>query len=225
MLNEMKNIIIYGASGHAKMIVDIILKNNNYNLIGFIDSYKPINDTIYGYKILGDLTHLPELIKLHHIEGIIIGIGDNYTRYQAFQNISTIAPDLEFISAVHPNSAVANDVKIPRGTVVMAHVVINADAKVGEFCILNTKSSLGHDSAMEDFSSLASGAMVSGNVKIGFCSAVCLRASLIQNISIGKHTVIGAASLVLKSIGDLKLAFGIPINTIKEREIDSKYLG
>ena len=221
----MKNILIYGASGHTKMIADIIHKNNNYAIAGFIDSYKSVDENIYGYKVIGNLEDIPKLIKKHNIQGIIIGIGDNYTRFTTYKNIKTVAPNLEFISAIHPSATIADDVKIPQGTVIMAHAVINADAKVGEFCILNTKSSLGHDSTMGDFSSLASGAMTSGNVKIGLCSAICIRASLIQNISIGKHTVIGAASLVLKSIGDFKLAYGVPIHTIKERKNDSKYLG
>ena len=65
--NEMKNIVIYGASGHAKMIVDIILKNNDYNLIGFIDSYKPVNSAVYGYKIIGNLDSLSVLIKKFNI--------------------------------------------------------------------------------------------------------------------------------------------------------------
>ena len=78
---------------------------------------------------------------------------------------------------------------------------------------------------MEDFSSLASSVTIGGNVKIGLCSAICLKAAIIQNISIGNHTVIGSGSLVLKSIGDCKQAYGSPINTIKDRKPDSKYLG
>lgn len=221
----MKNILIYGASGHAKMIVEIIRKNNNYNIIGFIDSFKPANEEIYGYRVIGNLDSLQEILHSHNIEGIHIGVGDNYTRQMAYEKISKIAPDLEYISVVHPSAIVADDVVIPRGTVIMADVTVNANAKIGEFCILNTKSSLGHDSVMADFSSLASGAIIGGNVHIGYCSAICLRASIIQNITIGDYTVVGAASLVLKSIGDRKLAFGVPINTIKDREIDSKYLG
>jgi sugar O-acyltransferase (sialic acid O-acetyltransferase NeuD family) len=221
----MKNILIYGASGHAKMIVDIVLKNNIYNVVGFVDSYKPINQDIYGYKIIGNLDDLPNLIKQHHIQGIVIGIGDNSTRQNAYQRISKIAPALEFVTIVHPTAVLANDIIIPKGTVIMPNVVINANAKIGEFCILNTKSSLGHDSTMADFSSLASGAIISGNVKIGFCSAICLSASIIQNVTIGDHTVIGAASLVLNSVGDFKIAFGSPIDTVNDREANSKYLG
>ena len=59
----MKNILIYGASGHAKMIVDIIQKNNNYTIKGFIDSFKSINEVVYGHTIIGNLKLLPELIK------------------------------------------------------------------------------------------------------------------------------------------------------------------
>ena len=150
---------------------------------------------------------------------------DNSIRQRAYHKIAEIAPTLKFVSVIHPSAVLANDIVIPKGVVIMPNAVVNANAKVGEFCILNTKSSLGHDSTMADFSSLASGAIVSGNVKIGLCSAICLRASIIQNVTIGNHTVIGAVSLVLKSIGDCKQAFGIPINTIKDREPDSKYLG
>ncbi|MFP4845901.1 acetyltransferase [Winogradskyella sp. PE311] len=221
----MKNIVIYGASGHGKMIADIILKNNEYNIIGFIDSYRPINDNIYGFKVIGNLDMLHQLIEEQDIYGAIIGIGDNYTRRNVYHKIAEISPSIEFISAIHPSAILANDVKIPQGVVIMPNVVINANAKIGEFTLLNTKSSLGHDSVMSNFSSLASGAIISGNVKIGTCSAICLSASIIQNIVIGNHTIIGAGSLVLKSIGDYKQAFGLPINTIKDREANSKYLG
>lgn len=221
----MKNILIYGASGHAKMVVDNILKNNNYAIKGYIDSYKPLNEDIYGYKIVGNLDGLPNLIKEHNIHGIVIAVGDNSTRKKVYHKIMSIAPNLEFVPIVHPSAVLANDIVIPKGVVIMANVVVNANAKIGEFCILNTKSSLGHDSIMADFSSLASGVVIGGNVKIGFCSAVCIGVSITQNVTIGDYTVIGAASLVLKPIGDLKQAFGAPINTITDREPDSKYLG
>lgn len=220
----MKNILIYGASGHAKMIVDIIHRNNDYTLIGFLDSLKPMDKVVYGYNILGDLDQLPYLIEELNIEGIIIGIGENSTRRAAYHKIKEIAPQLEFVSVIHPSATIATDVSIVEGTVIMANVVINADAQVGRFCILNTASTLGHDCQMADFSSLASGATIGGNVQIGVCSAICLGARVIHDLKIGDHTVIGAGSIVLKSIGDNKTAFGTPINIIKDRCSNSTYL-
>ncbi|MBU2920263.1 NeuD/PglB/VioB family sugar acetyltransferase [Winogradskyella psychrotolerans] len=221
----MKNILIYGASGHAKMIIDIIHKKNNYIIKGFIDSYKRKNEMISGYKILGNLEQLSSIIEALNIEGIVIAVGDNFTRQSAYYKIREIAPQLQFVSIIHPNAVIANDVIIEEGTVIMANAVINANAKVGKLTILNTASSLGHDSKMADFSSLASGVTIAGNVQIGFCSAICLGALVIQQITIGDNTVVGAGSLVLKSIGNLKQAFGSPINTVKGRAVDSKYLG
>lgn len=221
----MINILIYGASGHAKMIIDSIEKQNNYTIKGFIDSYKPLHLSVYNYKIIGNLDSLPKLIKTHNIEGIVIAVGDNYARQMAYNNIVNIAPQLQFFSIIHPTAVIAKDVKIEEGTVVMANAVINASAKVGKVCILNTASTLGHDSVMANFSSLASGVHVGGNVYIGLGSAISISATIIQNISIGDYSVVGAASLVLKPIGDFKLAFGNPIHTIKDRAKDSKYLG
>lgn len=218
--NEMKNIVIYGASGHAKMIVDIILKNNDYNLIGFIDSYKPVNSAVYGYKIIGNLDSLSVLIKKFNIEGIVIGIGDNDLRLSIYRSIKKIAPKIEFVPIVHPSAILAEDILVPEGAVLMAGTIVNANAKLGKFCLLNTKASLGHDSVMSDFSSLSSGVTIAGNVTIGFCSSICLSASVSQGITIGDHTIIGGASLVLKSIGDFKLAYGVPIHTEKDRTLD-----
>jgi len=222
---QMKNILIYGASGHARMIIDIIHKNNSLTIKGFIDSYKSVGEIIDGYEILGDLEQLPDFIQKLDIKGIVVAIGDNYSRKSAYLKIRERHPDLEFVSIIHPSAILASGASIGEGTVIMANVVINANAKVGKLCILNTSSILGHDSFINDFSSLASSASVAGNVQVGFCSAICLDASVIQNVIIGNNTVIGAKSLVLKSIGDLKKAYGNPITIIKDRAEDSKYLG
>ncbi|MDG4715425.1 MULTISPECIES: acetyltransferase [Winogradskyella] len=216
----MKNILIYGASGHAKMIVDIILKNNDYNLVGFIDSYKPLNSKVYGHKIIGNLSSLSHVIKEFNIEGIVIGIGDNDLRLNIYRSIKKIAPKIDFVPIIHPSAILAEDILVPEGAVLMAGSIVNANAKIGKFCLLNTKASLGHDSVMADFSSLSSGVTIAGNVTIGFCSSICLGASVSQGLSIGDHTIIGGASLVLKSVGDFKLAFGVPIHTEKDRNLD-----
>lgn len=220
----MKNILIYGASGHAKMIIDVIKKNKSHNIIGFVDTYKPLGYQLSGYKVIGHLEHLKQLTIDLDIDGIIIAIGDNFTRQKVVTNIKNILHQIQFVTVIHPTAVLAEDIIIEHGSVIMAKAVINSGAKVGKFCIINTASTLGHDSIMADFSSLASGVTVAGNVKIGVGSAMCLRAIIIQNIEIGNNTVIGAGSLVLKSIGDLKTAFGNPINTIKDRNKESKYL-
>lgn len=219
----MTNILIYGASGHAKMIVDIIHKNRNYNIVGFLDTYKTPGENVYGYYVLGGMDALNTIIKEFNVKAIVIGIGNNFLRKQAFEKIKNSCPNINFASIIHPSAIIANDVEIPMGSVLMAGSIVNADAQVGRFCLINTKASLGHDSIMKDFSSLAPAVTTGGNVEIGYCSAICISATLVNNVKIGNHSVVGASSLVLNDIGNLKLALGSPIESITDREKDHNY--
>ena len=219
-----KQILILGASGHSKMIIDIIHKNKSHNIVGLIDSFKTKGQGVLGYDIIGNVDDIPALQEKYNIEGIIVGVGDNFTRYKLKNSISKISPEIKFISAIHPSAIIAEDVFIADGTIIMAGSAVNVGSKIGHSCILNTNSSLGHDSIMEDFSSLGPGSSIGGNVKIGLCSAICLKAGLNNNITIGSHTVIGAGSLVVNNISDHNLAYGVPAKVQSTRNINDKYL-
>ena len=95
---------------------------------------------------------------------------------------------------------------------------------MGAFCILNNNSSLDHDSKMLDYSSLAPGVSIGGNVQIGLFTAVSLGAKVIHGIIIGEHTIIGAGSIVLKNIPKYVIAYGTPAKVIRDRIVGEKYL-
>lgn len=221
---QKENIIVFGASGHAKVVIDIIEKENKYNIVGLIDTFKPKNYSILGYKILGTEDDLPLLMKQHQFKAGIIAIGDNWIRKKMYDKIVSIVPNFKFISAIHPNAVIGKNTKIGKGTVIMPGAIVNIDTRVGDFCILNTKSSLDHDCVIRKFSSLAPDATVGGNVNIGAYSAICLGARVIQDITIGKHSVIGAAAMVNRDIEDYKMAFGVPAKVVKTIKQGEKYL-
>lgn len=218
------NVILIGASGHAKVIIDIIEKNETYNIVGLVDSFKPIGQNLIGYKILGKKEDLPELRKTYKFNHAIIAVGDNWTRNIVSQKVIDIVPTIEFITAIHPNSTIGKNVIIGKGTAILAGVIVDSDSEIGEFCILNTKSSLGHDGIMKNYSSLAPNATLGGNVTIGNCSAISLGANIIQDITIGNHTIIGAGSLVIRNVPDYSLSYGIPSKIIKQIKKGEKYL-
>ncbi|MFH6769234.1 acetyltransferase [Gaetbulibacter aquiaggeris] len=220
----MKKIVIIGASGHAKVIIDIIEKRNEYKIIGLIDSYKTHNEKIMGYSILGNENLIPQLMKNQEIIGGIIAIGDNWSRGKVRDLIKSLAPNFKFLPAIHPDAILYNKFKIKQGVVIMAGTIINSDAIIEEFCILNTKSSLGHDSLMKRFSSLAPNATTGGNVTIGKFSSVSISSTLIHNIKIGNHTIIGAGSLVVKDFENNIIAYGVPAIKIRKRENGELYL-
>ncbi|UKM63944.1 acetyltransferase [Flavobacteriaceae bacterium GSB9] len=217
------NVVIIGASGHAKVVIDIVERLNQYSIVGLIDSFKPIDSSIYNYRVLGNENDIPRLSKSHNFKLGIIAIGDNWTRKLIYEKIKKISPDFDYISAIHPNAVIGKNVKIGKGTVIMAGAVINSDANIGKFCIVNTKASLGHDSILKKYASLAPNSTIGGKSTIGACSAICMGAIIIQDISIGKHSIIGAAALINKNISDYKMVYGIPGKIIKSISEGEKY--
>jgi sugar O-acyltransferase (sialic acid O-acetyltransferase NeuD family) len=220
----MHKIVIIGSSGHAKVVIDIIEREGRYVIVGLVDRYRQLGEKTLGYSVLGCEEDLPILMQRHALKGLAVAIGDNFVRSKVVANVLEICPTLPFVSVIHPRASVARDVIIGSGTVIMAGAVVNPGCSIGRSCILNTNSSLDHDSSMNDFSSLAPRVATGGNCSLGVCSAVCIGAVLINGVVVGEHTVIGAGSTVISSIGSFKLAYGTPARVIRERTQGDKYL-
>jgi sugar O-acyltransferase (sialic acid O-acetyltransferase NeuD family) len=219
-----KQVILFGAGGHAESVAGVIEAEGKYSIAGLIDSRKLIGSFAFAYEVLGREEHLVDIVDKMNIKEGLVCIGDNYQRHALTGRIKNMIPDFNFIATLHPSAAVSHDVIIGSGTVVMAQAAINHGCRVGDGCIVNTRSSLDHNSVMEDFSSLAPGVTCGGQVYIGCYSAVGLGANILGKIAIGNHTIIGAGSLVNKVIGDNKVAYGVPVQVIRDRNSDEPYL-
>ncbi len=220
----MKRIVLVGASGHAKVIADAAQKSGQFEILGLIDTYQPIGEPLFNYKILGREEDLPGLVQEYAIEGSVVAIGDNWTRYQMVQRIKQLVPSLEFPTVIHPFTAIGRGAVIGAGTVLLAGAVINSDARVGDFCIINTNSSLDHDSELGDFSALMPNSATGGNVTIGAFSCLGLGASVIHSVTIGAHTVIGAGATVISNVPDHVVSVGSPARVTRARQEGEKYL-
>jgi sugar O-acyltransferase (sialic acid O-acetyltransferase NeuD family) len=217
-------ILLFGSSGHASVIIDIVEKESTYTIFGLIDPHKEINEELMGYKIAGKEEDLEEIVVRHNIVGGIIGIGDNWLRQRVRDKVLENYPHFNFLTCIHPSAQIARDVTIGCGTVIMPGAIVNASCIVKEHCVLNTNCSLDHASMMDDFSSLAPNATVGGNVTIGKCSAISLGANVMQSVEIGEHSIVGAGSLVNQNIENFSVCYGVPARFIRGRKIGEKYL-
>lgn len=217
----MENLVIFGAGGHAKSIIDIVERSGIGRIAGLLDGIKPAGIKVYGYEILGDQSYLAQDAS---ITGVIVGIGDNWLRARAVESIRSVRIDCRFVSAVHPNASVAKGATIGDGSVIMAGAVVGSDAVVGEHSVLYTLSSLDHDSLTENFVSLAPHAATGGNVRIGSFGAIAIGARIVHSASIGEHTVIGAGATVLSDIDSYSIAYGTPARVVGKRTAGERYL-
>jgi sugar O-acyltransferase (sialic acid O-acetyltransferase NeuD family) len=157
----MKEIIVLGAGGHAKSVIDVIELQNEYKIVGIVDNDLKKGSKFLDYEVIGnddDLQNLREKYKY-----AIIGVGQIKTpniRIKLFQKLK----ELNFILPViiSPLAYVSKRAKMEEGTIIMHHALVNTDVKIGKNCIINSKALIEHDVVVEDFCHISTGAIVNG---------------------------------------------------------------
>jgi FlaA1/EpsC-like NDP-sugar epimerase len=109
-------IFVIGASGHAKVVIDIVEKQSLWRIAGLIDTYQSPGTEVMGYAVLGSEDGLAELMTKHDVRGAIVAIGDNRMRSQVVERARYMAPGLDFVNAIHPSARIARDVETGRAS-------------------------------------------------------------------------------------------------------------
>ncbi|GAB2770279.1 acetyltransferase [Salinimicrobium soli] len=197
---------IYGASGHAKVIIGII--HSRMESIDYvIDDNKAITG-IYNYPVTHNLT--PDVLR----RKTIIAIGNNEIRKKVSEKLnSSISKAIS-----HASSVVDVTVELGQGTVVMANATINADTIIGKHCIVNTGSVIEHDCLLADFVHISPNATLAGGIQVGEGTQVGTGAVIIPGVKIGKWCTIGAGAVVIEDIPDYATVVGNPGKIIKFKD-------
>ena len=220
----MKNLVLIGGGNQAHYTIDIIEKENKYNIVGIIDSINKVGSDRFGYKILGRQENIKEIVEKYNIDVGIISIGDNWSRYYVYNQIIDKIPNFEFVNAIHPSVIIGNDVQLGVGIVAMAGCIFNPKSVIGGFTFYATGAQVEHDCLIDEFASISAGSITGGFVKLGKFSAITLGVTVIDRVEIGKNTVVGAGSLVVKSLPENVLAYGNPCKIIRTRNEGEKFL-
>ncbi len=201
-------IVLYGASGHGRVVADIVSAIPGLELMGFVDDdLSRHGEQVGKFPVLGGQEILSELRK-GGVEGAIATIGENKRRMR----IAKVLKELEFqlVTVVHPSAVLAPDVFTGAGTIIMPGVVINAAVRIGSNVIVNTGVTVDHECVLEDGCHLSPGVHLAGNVWVGKEAHVGIGASVIQNIRIGEESVVGAGAVVIRDVPPQKTVVGNP---------------
>ena len=194
--------IVYGASGHGKVIIDIITA-----LHLKIDQVLDDNPEIAALQNYQVGQKLDDSLKDSEV---VIAVGNNGIRKRISEK------NMNFCDAlVHPSAVVSDSVKLLKGTVVMANAVINASTSIGKHCIINSGSIVEHDVEIGDFSHISPGAIITGNVSIGEGTHIGAGATIIPGIKIGNWATIGAGAVIIENVPDFAVVVGNPGKIIK----------
>ncbi len=196
----MSMIQIYGASGHASVVLDCLLSQD-------VSEFHIIDDNPRIKSILNFEVH--QTHKAKPIQSII-AIGNNYIRQKLTKTLS-----LNYTKAIHKTALISSFSSVDIGSVVFANAVVNANSKIGQHCIINTAAVVEHDCVVDDYVHISPNATLCGGVSVGELSQVGAGAIVNPGVSIGKNTIIGAGAIVTKDLPDNVVAVGNPAKVIK----------
>jgi len=197
--------ILYGASGHGKVIAEIA-EELQVPIRGFVDGNRTIKEII-GYNVIANSAELL-------VGDAVISIGNNKIRKKIAENNL----HLNYCCLVSPRSNISKRITMGAGTVVMMGVTINSSVTIGEHCIINTNASVDHDCIIHDYVHISPNVGLAGNVEIGEGTHVGIGSTVIQGIKIGKWCTIGAGAVVIKDVPDYAVVVGNPAKIIKYNE-------
>ncbi|AEI48145.1 acetyltransferase [Runella slithyformis] len=195
--------LLYGASGHAKVIISC-LRANLIPISGIFDDDLSKKE-LWKIPVVGSYRtdYKPN-------ESLIISIGNNLIRRQIAVSIGHT-----FGKVLHPSAVIDASVEIGEGSVVFQNAVLQADACIGKHVIINTSSSVDHECNLADFVHIAPNATLCGNVRVGEGTLIGAGTIVAPNLRIGKSCLIAAGSVITKHIPDFAIVRGNPARVLK----------
>jgi sugar O-acyltransferase (sialic acid O-acetyltransferase NeuD family) len=191
----MQDILLIGGGGHCRSVIDVIELTGKYRIYGIVDVKEKVGQKVLGYKIIGTDEDLPKYRNDVELAFITVGfINSVDLRIKIYSKLKQLNFKLPVI--ISPLAYVSKHSFIEEGTIVMHYAVINAGAKIGKNCIINTKALIEHDAIIEDFCHISTGAIVNGGAIVGKYSFVGSNATIKQYIKIPENSFIKAGTVV-----------------------------
>lgn len=201
----MATINLFGGSGHAKVISDLIYMQGD--TVGIVYDDNPEGKEINGTKVKGATDgRINELL--------MVAIGSNESRYLIVRRY----PDAIYAKVIAPSAQISTSVQIDDGTVVMHGAIIQAESKIGKHCIINTGASVDHECIVGDFAHIAPHSTLCGNVHVGEGAFIGAGATVIPGIKIGKWATVAAGATVVSDVPDRAVVAGVPAKIIRYKD-------
>jgi sugar O-acyltransferase (sialic acid O-acetyltransferase NeuD family) len=195
--------LLYGASGHAKVIISCLRANGIEVLAIFDDDVS--KKELWGIPVMG--SYNPDF---EPIQPLIISIGFNGIR----QKIAGIVKH-SIAQIIHSSAEVDDSVRVGEGSVIFQSATIQTDTVIGKHCIINTSASVDHDCQIADFAHIAPNATLCGNVRVGAGTLIGAGSIIAPNLTIGSGCMIAAGSVITRNIPDFAVVRGNPGRVIK----------
>jgi sugar O-acyltransferase (sialic acid O-acetyltransferase NeuD family) len=196
-------ILIYGAGGHAKSVMEMVLQTEKFSIAGIIDDDPSLmGREVLGIHVLGSralltsLAHKGVNLAANGVGGII----DINVRVKVFEILNNAG--YSFPAIIHPRATVEPSAVVKDGVQVFANAYIGSQAELQSKCMVNTNAVVSHDCVVGAYSHIAPGALLAGHVHIGTRTLVGMGVTTAIGVHIGDGVRIGNGAIVLSDVPD-----------------------
>jgi sugar O-acyltransferase (sialic acid O-acetyltransferase NeuD family) len=208
--------ILWGASGHAKVLAEAIYLNSG-KVIALFDNQKidsPLIDVPVFKGVIGFQSWLETQKEASRISGLAaIGGGrgnDRIEIHQMFLDSDICVPRL-----IHPTAYVSPSAAVGLGTQVLAMANVAAGVYLGNSCIVNHHASIDHECVVGDGTHVAPGATLCGCVIAERNVFIGAGAVILPRLRLGENCVVGAGAVVTRDVPSGATVVGNPAKVIR----------
>ncbi len=194
----MRPLILLGAGGHAKVLVEAIALLGG-KILGAVapDGHSALDDLTIPILANDELIqdYPPDSIWLVNAVGQLPG---SKLRISVFEKF--VSQGYSFFTITHPSAVIASSVTLGQGVQIMAGAVVQPGVVIGENSIINTGCIVDHDAQIGRHVHLSPGAIICGDVELGEGVYIGAGAVIANSIVIEENAVIGCGSSVVRNI-------------------------
>lgn len=211
-------LIIWGASGHAKVLAEFAA-DLGYEVVALFDNDRQVASPLPGVPVFHGLAgFLSWRQRSEHRElAGLAAIGSPGSARLEIQDLF-LEHGIEVVQAVHPRAFVARSAQMGKGCQIMAQAAVCADARLGDQCIVNTAASADHECVLGAGVHLAPGVRLAGLVRVGAGTFVGAGAVVLPRLSIGEDSLIGAGSVVTRDVPANVVVCGCPARIVRSHQ-------
>jgi acetyltransferase EpsM len=217
-----KNIFFWGAKYKAGIIYELIknnkIKKDSKNLLVKYLFDPGLNEAKFKSKakFSNKKESLEEFFKNSHYFVTCIGNELGMARYFISKELEK--KNIKPLNIISKNAYVDNDKLLGRGVQLFPNSVVQTNAKIGDYCILNTGSILEHDCIVGNGVHIMPGAVIGGNAIIGDYVSIGLNATIMPKVQIAEGAFIGAGAVVMNDVKKNEVVVGNPAKFLKHLE-------
>jgi sugar O-acyltransferase (sialic acid O-acetyltransferase NeuD family) len=207
------NVVILGAGGHGRVVLDILRAAGQHTPVGFIDADTTRAGTdLDGLPVLGPVNMLAKL-RRQDVRGAIVAIGDNRVR-AAYADL-VLQNNLELVNAIHPSAILSPTAKIGVNVVIAAGAIVSTDAHLADGVVVNTGAIVDHECRIARAVHISPGVVLAGRVQVEEAAFIGIGARVIPCMKVGSHSTIGAGAVVIEDVPAHATVVGVPARVVK----------